>query len=79
MVPVAAAVLPHPPLLVPELAGAAAPELTPLRAACQEALATAAAADLTIIIGDGPVWGVPAPSARSAGNSRDSPICIDSS
>jgi hypothetical protein len=65
MVPVAAAVLPHPPLLVPELAGAAAPELTPLRAACQEALATvvAAAADLTIIIGDGPVWGVPAPAA----------------
>jgi hypothetical protein len=64
MVPVAAAVLPHPPLLVPELAGAAAPELTPLRAACQEALATvAAAADLTIIIGDGSVWGVPAPAA----------------
>ena len=64
MAPVAAAVLPHPPLLVPELAGAAAPELTPLRAACQEALATVtAAADLTIVIGDGPVWGVPAPAA----------------
>src|ERR671912_364577 len=31
MAPVAAAVLPHPPLLVPELAGAAAPELAPLR------------------------------------------------
>ena len=64
MGPVAAAVLPHPPLLVPELAGAAAPELAPLRAACQEALATVvAAADLTILIGDGPVWAVPAPGA----------------
>ncbi|HEV3398484.1 MAG TPA: hypothetical protein VG693_04265, partial [Actinomycetes bacterium] len=49
MAPVAAAVVPHPPLLVPELAGAAAPELDPLRAACQEALATVvAAADLLV-------------------------------
>jgi hypothetical protein len=64
MAPVAAAVLPHPPLLVPELAGAAAPELAPLRAACHEALsAVVAAADLTILIGDGPVWAVPATSA----------------
>lgn len=64
MAPVAAAVLPHPPLLVPELAGAAAPELAPLRAACHEALSTVvAAADLAILIGDGPVWAVPAPSA----------------
>lgn len=64
MAPVAAAVLPHPPLLVPELAGAAAPELDPLRAACQEALSTVvAAADLTILIGDGPVWAIPAPAA----------------
>ena len=64
MAPVTAAVLPHPPLLVPELAGAAAPELDPLRAACREALATVvAAADLTIVVGDGPVWGVPEPSA----------------
>ena len=64
MAPVAAAVLPHPPLLVPELAGAAAAELDPLRAACHEALsAVMAAADLTILIGDGPVWAVPDPSA----------------
>jgi hypothetical protein len=64
MAPVAAAVLPHPPLLVPELAGAAAPELDPLRAACREALSTVvAAADLTILIGDGPVWAIPAPAA----------------
>jgi hypothetical protein len=64
MPPVAAAVLPHPPLLVPQLAGSAAPELEPLRAACRQALATVvAAADLTIVVGDGPVWGVPEPSA----------------
>jgi hypothetical protein len=64
MAPVAAAVLPHPPLLVPELAGDAAPELEPLRAACRQALAAViAAADLTIVVGDGPVWGVPEPSA----------------
>jgi hypothetical protein len=62
--PVAAAVLPHPPLLVPELAGAAAAELDPLRAACRQALTTVlAAADLTVLVGDGPVWGVPGPSA----------------
>ena len=64
MAPVVAAVLPHPPLLVPELAGTAAAELDPLRTACHEALATVvAAAELTILVGDGPVWGVPEPSA----------------
>ncbi|WP_431729036.1 class III extradiol dioxygenase subunit B-like domain-containing protein [Verrucosispora sp. TAA-831] len=36
---VAAAVCPHPPLLVPEVAGAAAPELDDLRAACDAAVA----------------------------------------
>ena len=62
--PVAAAVLPHPPLLVAELAGAAAAELDPLRAACRQALtAVVEAADLTVVVGDGPVWGVPEPSA----------------
>jgi hypothetical protein len=65
--PVVAAVLPHPPLLVPELAGAAAAELDPLRAACRRALAAVlAAADLTILVGDGPVWGVPLPSAAGS-------------
>ena len=64
MAPIAAAVLPHPPLLVPGLAGAAAPELDPLRAACREALVTVtAAADLTILVGTGPIWAVPTPSA----------------
>ena len=67
MAPVAAAVLPHPPLLVPELAGAAAPELDPLRAACHEALSTVlAAADLTLIIGDGRAWAIPGPTATGS-------------
>ena len=35
---IAAAVCPHPPILVPEMAGAAAPELDGLRAACYEAV-----------------------------------------
>jgi hypothetical protein len=35
---IAAAVCPHPPLLVPEVAGAAASELDALRAACDEAV-----------------------------------------
>jgi hypothetical protein len=67
MAPVVAAVLPHPPLLVPELAGTAAAELDPLRAACREALATVVAtAELIIVVGDGPVWGVPEPSASGS-------------
>jgi hypothetical protein len=65
--PVAAAVLPHPPLLVPELAGGAAAELDPLRAACHMALSTVlGAADVTVVIGDGPVWGVPEPAAAGS-------------
>jgi len=63
-VPVAAAVLPHPPLLVPGLAGAAAGELDGLRVACREALsAVLDAADLVVLVGGGPAWAVPAASA----------------
>ena len=62
-----AAVLPHPPLLVPGLAGAAAAELDPLRAACHEALsAVVGAADVTVVVGDGPVWGVAGPEAAGS-------------
>jgi hypothetical protein len=42
---VAAAVLPHPPLIVPELAAGAAHELDGLRAACDEAVARVLAAE----------------------------------
>ncbi|WP_320064589.1 hypothetical protein [Micromonospora sp. RTGN7] len=53
---VAAAVCPHPPLLVPEVAGAAARELDDLRAACDAALARllAAGPELILLVGGGP-------------------------
>ncbi|MEU2611652.1 hypothetical protein ABZ570_08730 [Micromonospora sp. NPDC007271] len=53
---VAAAVCPHPPLIVPELAGAAAGELDDLRAACAAALARLLAAepDVVLLVGGGP-------------------------
>lgn len=53
---VAAAVCPHPPLIVPELAGAAAPELDDLRAACAAALARLLATepDEILLVGGGP-------------------------
>ena len=53
---VAAAVCPHPPLIVPELAGAAAPELDELRAACDAAVAALLAVEpeAIILLGGGP-------------------------
>ncbi|MDI2128630.1 hypothetical protein [Yinghuangia seranimata] len=53
---VAAAVCPHPPLLVPELAAGAAGELDVLRAACDAAVASLAAArpDRVVVVGTGP-------------------------
>ncbi|MET8908508.1 hypothetical protein [Micromonospora sp. NPDC004551] len=53
---VAAAVCPHPPLIVPELAGAAAPELDDLRAAADAAVARLLAADpeVIVLLGGGP-------------------------
>ncbi|WP_206184704.1 hypothetical protein [Thermoactinospora rubra] len=53
---VAAAVCPHPPLLVPELAGAAAPELDGLRAACLAAVEAlwSAGPEVLLVVGAGP-------------------------
>jgi hypothetical protein len=53
---VAAVVCPHPPLLVPELAAGAAPELDALRAACDDAVASLAAArpDRIVVVGSAP-------------------------
>ncbi|MBB2912211.1 hypothetical protein FHS43_003491 [Streptosporangium becharense] len=50
---VAAAICPHPPLLIPELAGAAAPELDDLRAACATAVTALreAAPDAVVVVG----------------------------
>jgi hypothetical protein len=60
MPPAAAAILPHPPLLVPELAGNTAAELDPLRNACRLALHTVlAAGGSTILVGTGPTLAVP--------------------
>ncbi|WFE97006.1 class III extradiol dioxygenase subunit B-like domain-containing protein [Micromonospora sp. WMMD987] len=52
---VAAAVCPHPPLIVPELAGTAAPELADLRAACAVAVTAlyAAGARTVVLVGSG--------------------------
>ncbi|MEO8106330.1 MAG: class III extradiol dioxygenase subunit B-like domain-containing protein [Actinomycetes bacterium] len=51
---VAAAFLPHPPVLVPEVAAGAAPELAGVREACALALQRVLAAepDLVIVVGD---------------------------
>jgi hypothetical protein len=53
---VAAAVCPHPPLLVPEVAAGAAPELDDLRAACDAAVAHLLAEDpdQVLTVGSGP-------------------------
>ncbi|UGQ13914.1 class III extradiol dioxygenase subunit B-like domain-containing protein [Yinghuangia sp. ASG 101] len=53
---VAAAVCPHPPLIVPELAAGAAGELDALRAACDAAVADLLAArpDRVVAVGTGP-------------------------
>ncbi|MFD0899878.1 class III extradiol dioxygenase subunit B-like domain-containing protein [Actinomadura sediminis] len=53
---ISAAVCPHPPLLVPAMAGGAAPELQGLRAACDEAVGRLAAArpDALAVVGGAP-------------------------
>jgi hypothetical protein len=67
MPPAAAAILPHPPLLVPRLAGHAAAELDPLREACSRALEVVlGVGGTTVVVGDGPVWGVPGPDATGS-------------
>ncbi|MGZ4480352.1 MAG: class III extradiol dioxygenase subunit B-like domain-containing protein, partial [Nocardioidaceae bacterium] len=56
---VAAAVCPHPPLLVPGLASGAAAELDDLRTACDAAVQRVAQADpdLVVVVGDAPAVG----------------------
>ncbi|WP_141577377.1 hypothetical protein [Actinomadura sp. WMMA1423] len=51
---VSAAVCPHPPLLVPEMAGEAAAELDALRGACDQAVRRLAGGDALIVVGGGP-------------------------
>ncbi|MGC5017725.1 class III extradiol dioxygenase subunit B-like domain-containing protein [Micromonospora sp. DT47] len=77
---VAAAICPHPPLIVPELAGAAAPELDELRAACDSAVAglLAAEPDEIHLVGSGPETTAFGPadfgSLRGYGLDRDVPL-----
>jgi hypothetical protein len=72
-----AAVLPHPPLLVPELAGDAAAELDPLREACTRALAAVLAGDRRLVlVGDGPAWGVPRPDAAGSFRPYGAPVDV---
>jgi hypothetical protein len=65
---VAAAVCPHPPLLIPEVAVGAAAELDALRTACDEAVGrlTAAEPDVVVIVGAGVVSGEFPPDARGS-------------
>ncbi|MGZ0151990.1 class III extradiol dioxygenase subunit B-like domain-containing protein [Kribbella sp. WER1] len=51
---VAAAVCPHPPIIVPELASGAAPELDALRAACRTALDALSSATTILVVGSAP-------------------------
>ncbi|RKS74872.1 hypothetical protein BZB76_3394 [Actinomadura pelletieri DSM 43383] len=51
---VSAAVCPHPPVLVPEMAGEAAPELDAVRAACEEAVRRLRDGDALVVVGGGP-------------------------
>jgi hypothetical protein len=63
----AAAVVPHPPLLVGALAGEHDDtELARLRAACLAAVAAVAVAELLVVVGDGPVWGAVVPGAAGS-------------
>ncbi|MZD06263.1 hypothetical protein GTW43_14345 [Streptomyces sp. SID5785] len=65
---VAAAVCPCPPLLVPEVAAGAAPELDAARAACDEAVAAMIAArpELIVVVGEGARTGFHASGARGS-------------
>lgn len=86
---VAAAVCPHPPLLIPELAAGAASELDELRRRCDEAVAgmLAAGPDLVVVVGCGeraaawkslPAGGFPGPFAgyRRGGAAPEVPLSL---
>jgi hypothetical protein len=63
----AVAFCPHPPLLVPEVAQAAAPELDELRAACREAIRRVAVPGARLlVVGAGERWQRHGPTARGS-------------
>lgn len=60
---VSAAVCPHPPLLVPEVATGAAPDLADLRTACLAAINPLSTADRLLIVGSTPSDGSAVPTS----------------
>ncbi|MFI9201692.1 class III extradiol dioxygenase subunit B-like domain-containing protein [Streptomyces sp. NPDC053048] len=76
---VAAAVCPCPPLLVPEVAAGAAPELDTLRAACLDAVAVLAAArpDRLVVVGPAPEDGRGTHPQGTAGSFRSLGVDLD--
>jgi hypothetical protein len=62
-----AVVVPHPPLLIPELGRGHSPGLGELRSACLRAVEVAlAGADALLLVGGGPAWGRAAPGAAGS-------------
>jgi hypothetical protein len=76
---VAAAVCPCPPLLVPEVAAGAAPELAALRTACADAVGLLAASrpDLLVAVGPAGLPGRGAFPAGSPGSFREYGVALD--
>ncbi|MER6495838.1 class III extradiol dioxygenase subunit B-like domain-containing protein [Streptomyces griseorubiginosus] len=76
---VAAAVCPCPPLLVPEVAAGAAPELDTARAACADALGVLAAArpDLLVVVGPAEQSGSGVHAEGSRGSFRGFGVDVD--
>ncbi|MFF3690423.1 class III extradiol dioxygenase subunit B-like domain-containing protein [Streptomyces sp. NPDC002187] len=76
---VAAAVCPCPPLLVPEVASGAAPELDTARAACADAVAVLAAArpDLLLVVGPADEEGRGAHHVGARGSFRGFGVDVD--
>ncbi|MFJ9981614.1 class III extradiol dioxygenase subunit B-like domain-containing protein [Streptomyces cyaneofuscatus] len=76
---VAAAVCPCPPLLVPEVAAGAAPELDPARAACLDAVGVLAASrpDLLVVVGPADARTAAAHPAGGHGSFRGFGVALD--
>ncbi|ORT55029.1 class III extradiol dioxygenase subunit B-like domain-containing protein [Streptomyces sp. CB03238] len=76
---VAAAVCPCPPLLVPDVAAGAAPELDGARTACSDALAVLAASrpDRLIVVGPGAEQGLERYPAGAVGDFRGFGVDVD--
>ena len=75
---VAAAVCPHPPLLVPDVAAGAAAESDQLRAACTAAVCAlvGAAADTVVVVGGGPATRAVAPGETGSLSAYGVPMTV---